>query len=261
MGKYKDLKGDKFGRLICLEDVGRNKNGNVLWKCECECGNYAVVDSSSLKTGNTKSCGCLQKEIQEDFIKSNQDHGMCNTKIYKVWSSMKQRCLNLNDKAYKNYGGRGITFCREWEDFEPFYEWAINNGYQEGLTLERIDNNGNYCSQNCMWITKSKQSSNTRNCVKLTYNGKTKIMTEWADELDIPYYLLQSRIKEGWSTKRALETPPIKEGRHHCRLIEYRGKKKSIAEWAQHLNINYGTLYNRLYNGWTVEKAFNVPVK
>lgn len=260
MGAYKDLTNQKFGKLVCKKDVGRTKNGNVLWKCKCECGNYTVVDSGSLKTGNTKSCGCMRNKRLENFGELQKKHGMYDTKIYKVWSAMKQRCLNKNDKAYKNYGERGISVCKEWLDFEPFYEWAVNNGYKKGLTLERIDNNGNYCPKNCTWIPKGKQSSNTRNCIELTYKGKTKIMKEWAEELDIPYHVLQHRIYRGWSTKRALSTSVKPKNRRHCKLIEYDGEKKNIAEWAREIGMNYKTLYNRLYKGWSVENAFNTPV-
>jgi hypothetical protein len=261
MGAYKDLTNQKFGKLVCEKDVGRTKNGNVLWKCKCECGNYTVVNSSSLKTGNTKSCGCILNKRLENFGELQKKHGMSDTKIYKVWSSMKQRCLNENDKAYKNYGGRGITVCNEWHEFEPFYEWAVNNGYKEGLTLERVDNDGDYCPKNCTWITKSKQSSNTRNCIELTYKGKTKIMKEWAEELNIPYSVLQHRIYRGWDTEKALSTPIKPSNRRHCKLIEYKGEKKSIAEWARELGIKYGTLHSRLYAGWSIEDAFNKPLE
>jgi hypothetical protein len=188
-------------------------------------------------------------------------HGMSNTKIYKVWSSMKSRCSNVNHSAYKNYGGRGISVCKRWLEFEGFYNWVKSSNYKDGLTLERLDVNGDYCPDNCIWITKSKQSSNTRDCIELTYRGKTMIMKEWAEELNIPYSVLQHRIYRGWNTEKALSTPIKSSNRRHCKLIEYKGEKKSIAEWSRELGINYKTLHNRIYTGWSVERALTEPVR
>ncbi|MCF8012566.1 MAG: hypothetical protein K9L56_14950 [Clostridiales bacterium] len=148
--------GDVYERLTIIKEL-KKKNYNRQFLCRCECGKETIVDSSKLLSGNTKSCGCLKIEM---VTKKNTNHGMTGTKIHSLWSSMKQRCMNENDKAYKNYGGRGIEVCEEWIDFETFYKWASNNGYEEGLMLERIDNDGDYCPDNCKWVSRKEQNNN-----------------------------------------------------------------------------------------------------
>ncbi|QIW89742.1 HNH endonuclease [Bacillus phage Izhevsk] len=152
--------GDEYGRLTILEDLGirERKYRERFVKVKCECGEIFDVDWSSVQKGNTKSCGCLQKERASESCKKvgegNLRHGMDGTKIYKIWSGMKQRCDNSNSMYYEYYGGRGIDICKEWsESFEVFHKWAIEKGYQEGLSIDRIDNDGNYEPSNCQWLT------------------------------------------------------------------------------------------------------------
>lgn len=133
-------------------------------------------------------------------------HKMSKTKLYKIWGSMKQRCLNMNDKGYKNYGGRGITVCDEWKnDFISFYQWSVNNGYQEGLTIDRINNNGNYEPSNCRWTDNFTQQSNTRKNVYLTIDGETKILSEWQRISKISPYAFYKRYNEGIRGKELLK--------------------------------------------------------
>jgi len=190
-----------------------------------------------------------------------RQHGQCETKFYKVWSSMKSRCSNPTDKAYCNYGGRGISVCEEWQTFEPFREWAMANGYREGLTIERINNDGNYEPGNCKWIPKGLQSDNTRRCVFITLNGQTLNMKQWAKELGIPYSVIQHRIYRGWSPLRAIGKEPIDSTRCHCTLITYQGKTQNVREWADELGINYKTLHRRLADGWPIAEAFKRKVQ
>lgn len=137
-------------------------------------------------------------------------HGMYGTKLYWVWDSMLNRTSNPKHKYYADYGGRGISVCKEWKDsFENFYKWATNNGYKEGLTLDRTNNNGNYCPENCRWITHFEQQSNKRNNHFLTYNGERHTVMEWSRILDIPHGTLFTRIRRGWTTERILGTPNI----------------------------------------------------
>lgn len=209
MGKYVDRRGKRYGRLVAIKDVGRTtKQGDVIWLCKCDCGNLARVRGSSLTSGNTRSCGCLAEEGRNRFITAATKHGEYNTSLYRVWCSMKHRCLNKNDQSYHNYGGRGINVCDEWLNYEAFRDWAIANGYKKGLTLERINNDGNYEPSNCKWIPKAKQSNNTRRCIRLTYNGKTMNIKDWANTMGLPYNLLQKRIKRGWPVEKALTTKP-----------------------------------------------------
>lgn len=183
-----DISGQKFGRLTVVSFSGyrrEGKNGHKTseWKCKCECGNEVVVTKSRLKSGNTKSCGCMKTE---NNIKTWTKHGLCNTRLYKIFSMMKDRCYNKNSKAYMYYGGKGVFICDEWlRDFQTFYDWAIQNGYDDNLTIERIDVNGNYEPDNCMWITQSEQMRNRTNTHFILFEGKKYTLTELSNKLGV----------------------------------------------------------------------------
>lgn len=184
--KKNDLTGKKFGMLTALKKVGTDKNGEARWLCKCDCGNMTVVSRANLSINKTKtiSCGCWR-------TKMITRHNHANSKIYKTYTAMKQRCYNQNNPAYIYYGSRGIKVCDEWTDkengFENFYNWATSNGYQENLTLDRIDNNGNYEPSNCRWVTMEYQDNNKRNNRYITYKGETHTVAEWAKKANIPY--------------------------------------------------------------------------
>lgn len=213
MRKIKDLTGQKFGRLTVIKRIGSNKQREAIWLCKCECGNEKVVVGSSLRKGQTQSCGCLMKER---IKKANTKHGCKGTKLYECWHHMKERCYLKNFHGYFNYGGRGITMCDEWKnDFITFRDWAISNGYKDGLTIERIDVNGNYCPENCRWITMKEQQRNKRNTFYVTYKGVTKPLVEWSEVLNISYYTLRERlVGMDWSIEKTLTTP-VKEKKRH----------------------------------------------
>lgn len=155
-----DISGQVFGRLRVIRYYGTNKNGKALWECLCDCGKTTICIGENLKNGVTRSCGCLRKEIETTV---NVTHGMSRIRPYKIWVDMKKRCNNPKNKEYPNYGGRGIKVCVEWEnDFPTFYKWAISNGYDDSLTIDRKDVNGNYCPENCRWSTLIEQGRNKR---------------------------------------------------------------------------------------------------
>lgn len=187
MGKFQDLTGKRFGRLVAIEYLGNSR-----WKCKCDCGNYHEVLAYSLKTGITRSCGCFNIERA---IETNTTHGQTNTKLYNVWCGIKRRCYKTYDKRYKNYGNRGIVMCEEWKNnFQSFYMWSMANGYKEHLTIDRIDNNGNYEPSNCRWATNKEQSRNKTNNHIIEYNGEKMTAVEFAEKYNINYSTLLSRL-------------------------------------------------------------------
>lgn len=217
MGKIKDRTGIKYGRLTAIKMIEGRKP--IYWLCKCDCGNYDEVRASNLQSGAVKSCGCLNDEA---ITKHNQAH----SRLYKVFNSLKQRCLNPNNKGYKNYGGRGITVCNEWLDkkngFVNFYNWAIASGYDENAkfqecTIDRINVNGNYEPKNCRWVTNKEQALNKTDSRIFEYKGKRQTLKEWSEELNVSYKILQSHTHKGENIEEILkginEREKNKEGR------------------------------------------------
>ena len=205
----KDLTNQKFGRLYVVKRVeNRTKKcgqKQVMYLCKCDCGNLKIVSYDNLKR-QTRSCGCLQKEKTSNLRKK---HGMVGTRIYQTWQNMINRCHNKNVNSYKDYGARGIKVCDEWKNsFKEFYNWAINNGYKENLTIERINVNGNYEPSNCKFIKKEEQVYNKRNSIMLTYNGETKHISLFAKQYNISRDTLWQRIFVlNWDIEKSLKTP------------------------------------------------------
>jgi hypothetical protein len=169
MPAFIDLTGHKYGRLAVLRKTGKQKKGIYYWFCRCDCGNNTVVKSGNLRSGVVKSCGCLPLEMH---IKRLTTHGLSigpdgkHPKLYRVWTQMRQRLTNPNDHNFKYYGARGIKRCSEWDDYEVFHKWAMENGYEEGLSIDRIDPDGDYEPSNCRWVTQLVQQNNRRNSRK-----------------------------------------------------------------------------------------------
>lgn len=200
-----DLTGNRYGRLTVLKENGK-RGKNILWLCRCDCGHEINAVACNLKNGHTQSCGCLQKEAR---VKSHTTHHKSKSRLYRIWRHIKSRCFNENVPHYKYYGGRGISICEEWEkSFENFYEWAISNGYQEDLSIDRIDVNGNYEPSNCRWTNAKIQANNKTNNRIIEYNGECHTLSEWAHILGIGCLTISKRIDDyGWDVKRAFETP------------------------------------------------------
>jgi len=194
MAKFIDLTGRKFGRLTVIERVVNDKWGNARWLCLCECGREVIIYSGALNNGATQSCGCLHLER---IKKSNSTHKKSNTLLYGVWSRMRNRCNNNNNQRYEYYGSRGITICSEWDNFQNFYDWAIKNGYSKNLTIDRIDNDGNYEPSNCRWATWGQQQNNRSDNIYLEYNGNKLSMKEIADIEGVTYKAIASRYYRG----------------------------------------------------------------
>jgi len=194
----KNLTEKKFGRLIVIKPIKKNKGGLYIWLCKCDCGNTVEIVGTNLSSGNTQSCGCLQREIIRD---RNFKHGMRNFPEYRIWAGIKTRCLNKKEKDYKNYGGREILICKRWlNSFENFYKDMGDR--PRGTSIDRINNNGNYCPENCRWITKKEQNLNKRNNKMITYKGETKCLSKWAEKFNINYFLLWKRLNRGWDINK-----------------------------------------------------------
>ena len=253
MGKIKDLSGNKFSRLTAIE-FKKVKNHRAQWLCKCDCGNYCVANADALQSGKKKSCGCLQIETYKRAKTST--HKLTNTRLYRIWAHIKSRCYSESNERYSDYGGRGIIMDENWKnDFMSFYNWAINNGYSDKLTIDRIDNNKGYSPDNCKWSTCREQCNNRRSNRLVTYNNKTQCLMEWSKELDIPYYTLQNRLDAGWQIDKAF-TEKTKVS-----LYTYNGKSQRLNEWAKELGIDRRVLSNRINKlNWEIGRAFTQPI-
>lgn len=208
MSRFIDLTGQKFNRLLVIENIGKNKWNNYKWLCQCDCGNKTVVITSELKSGHTKSCGCLVKEVHLiTHVKHGHTQNGKISKTYRSWSEIIRRCTNPKCTAYKNYGGRGITVCERWRNsFENFLEDMRK--CPSGYSIDRIDNNGNYCKENCRWATREQQNRNSRHNHLITFDGKTQCLSAWAEEIGITMITLWNRIvRSKWPIEKALTTP------------------------------------------------------
>lgn len=214
MSRIIDLSGEKFGRLKVIKRHGYKiyKSGRkfVQWLCECDCGNKEVYCTSNALKSGLQSCGCFMKEVSaEKARKLSKTHGKSNTRLYRIWSGMKERCYREKHMWYENYGGRGIAICDEWlNDFQSFYDWAMNNGYQDHLTIDRIDSDRNYESSNCRWVTEKEQQNNLRKTVYVELNNKKYTITELAEEYNLDRNLVWTRYYSG---KRGLDLVKPKE--------------------------------------------------
>jgi hypothetical protein len=204
---FQDLVGARFGELIVLEKVPRLKSNTTRWKCKCDCGKIIETTRSSLIKGSSKSCGCLCKKLStQRIIKVNTKHNLSRTRIYRIWTGIKNRVKgNIKDNK-KYYFDRNIKICDEWEkDFIKFYNWSIQNGYSDNLSIDRIDVNGDYKPDNCRWATIKQQNRNKQNTTYLTLNGKTLSMGEWKEKLDIPFSTMVNRKRKGLSDEQILD--------------------------------------------------------
>lgn len=247
------LIGQKFGRL---EIIAKSPINNFTFVCFCTCGRAKEVPIYNLKNGNTRSCGCLSYESKSN----RRTHNMSKTSEYSIWSGMKARCYNPNNAAYYRYGGKKknpILMCPEWiNSFENFYR-DMGKRPSKNHSIDRLDNLKGYSKENCAWRTSKEQSNNTRRNTKLTYNGETHSIADWAEITGISLNALRHRHQRGWEIKKMLTTPSRKP-----EYFYYKGEFKTLSEWCIFLDLNVSTVYNRInQSGWSVERALSEPIK
>jgi len=208
----KDITGITFGMLTAIAPVGKSKDSTIMWLCNCECGGTATVRSYALRNGATRSCGCLQVKHIVRLGKNNKRHGMAGNTTYKSWQHMKERCHKPNTTDYHRYGGRGITVCKRW--LESFDNFLQDMGVKpEGLTIDRIDNDGNYTPENCRWATLRQQANNTRANKHITHNGITLTQAQWSRRLGISPATIIWRLKR-WDIEDVFAPPSERKSRH-----------------------------------------------
>lgn len=218
-GRFKDLTGIQFGRLIAIKTIGLDNNKGYIWECKCECGTICQVRSHDLVRGATKSCGCLHREtiVGNKFATI---HGQYGTDLFNTWRHIKERCLLTYNKNYNHYGGRGITICNEWkENYFVFKDWSINNGYSKGLSIDRINNDGNYEPNNCRWTTMKVQGNNRSTNIFVTYQDKTQTLSQWSEEKGINKGTLYGRFRKGWKDEKLFSEPDKRFSHHTKRKI------------------------------------------
>lgn len=266
--RHKNIKGKKFGRLSVIKENGLNKYDKMTWLCKCDCGNKKIVLGTELINGNVRSCGCL---LSETRIKNNIARGNLNgasssdnpsiRRLASIYSGMKNRCLNTNEADYKHYGGRGIEICENWLDekygFDNFYNWAIENGYSNELTIDRIDVDGNYEPNNCRWATRKEQGINKRDSIYLTFEGETKHISEWAEMYGVSTGTLRGRYYKNKDVDYIFYPK-----KHRHTYIEINGVEKTISEWAKISGVNEKTIYQRYKKlKWSGEKLLSKSEK
>ena len=257
----KDLTGSVFGRWTVQYLAPIRKDRRTTWHCLCACGKEHDVVERDLLSGKSLSCGCYAIERMNQAHTTHGDTNGEYKRLLTIWRNMIARCSNEHASSYQDYGGRGISVCDEWQDYPTFKEWALAHGYENDLTIERVDVNGNYGPDNCKWIPRAEQARNKRNTVRIHTDDGLTTMRELCETADIPVATYEARVKKlHWSHERAITEPVhnVKQKRH---FITFNGETHSIAEWSRITGIRYDTLRVRLVQkGWTPERALTEPV-
>lgn len=248
--------GKKFGKWTIISFSYKDKYNHPFYKCKCECGCIKDVDIYRLKYGHSLACSrCRYNEKTVPlYIK----------RLRRIYHNIKQRCYNPKSPKYKDYGGRGVVVCEDWKNNSNlFIEWALNNGYKDEYTIDRIDNNGNYCPENCRWSDIETQANNKRTNHYLFYKGKTYTVSSFCKTFNLNRLVISQRINRyGYDNPELLLKKSLSGYKNRKLFATINGKKKSIVEWCEQLKINYSSVYNRIHRyGFSPEKAITTPIK
>lgn len=222
MNHLKDLTGQRFTRLTVISRAENAMGQGTNWLCRCDCGNLKVVSRKHLVGGNTMSCGCLKKESLEKFYHRFDGVPRSTKKderLYRIWKGMRNRCNGENHPKRHRYGGRGIKVCVEWDDYEMFKDWALTHGYKDNLTIDRIDNDGDYSPENCRWATNKQQSNNKSQNHIVRIGSESHTISEWSDISGVPSRTIWQRIKYGIEGERLITKGDLRSGRKCKRKV------------------------------------------
>lgn len=239
MGSFIDYTGTRFGRLLAIEYKRENKKS--YWLCECECGEQKWILRDSLSSGKSKSCGCLRKQIVSELKTANTYK---HKRLYRIWLSMRDRCNNKNNGSYRRYGFRGIKVDSVWDNFDNFYEWSMNNGYNDELSIDRVNNNKGYSPDNCRWVDNFVQANNTINNVFVEIEGKILTLAQQAKKYGIPYAAIYYRHKQGVKGKDL-----VSKSKKEKIMVNYESETLCLKEWSRKTGISYGALTHRYKSG------------
>lgn len=241
-----DLTGQKFGRLTVVEYLPDKHK----WLCKCDCGNYKEIFTSKLTSLHTKSCGCLKNKYK-----------ITTHRIFSIWTNMLDRCsINSKRKDIIYYVQKGIKVCEEWKTYENFEKWALENGYAENLTIDRIDEDRDYEPNNCQWITFAEQQRKKKCNRWFTYNGETKILSDWARERGIPVETLRDRIDMlGYSFEEAINKKPRLN--KNSIILTYKGEEMNLTMLAEICGLSVATVSKHIKRGDSAEQIIELANK
>lgn len=246
----KNYIGKKYGKLTIVDVIFTSKGKSPIAHCKCDCGKDHDANLYDILFGKTKSCGCYSIE---KIIERSTKHGDARERLYCIYIGMKKRCYNPNNNAYKYYGGRGIKICDEWlENYLNFKSWALNNGYTEKLTIDRIDVNGDYEPSNCRWVTMKVQANNKTDSVYIDYNGKSQTLRQWCDELNLDYKLMVERFYSPYWKDKTIEEKFFAPKRV-AHTLTYNNETHTLEEWSTIREIPFSTIRQRYRKGYSVE--------
>lgn len=259
MPAYKDITGQRFGRLVAERFVEfriygtKSTKGRAAWVFRCDCGAYHTMLAQTAKERDFQGYGC-PRCVKEFRAREKCVHGWTGMRLHRIWIGIRARCNNQNDTSYSNYGARGIFVSPAWDDFETFLAWSKANNYADNLELDRIDNNGPYAPDNCRWVNHTVNARNTRRTRRVILDGEEMAVTALAEKSDFAYTTILGRLNRGMSPKEAL-TRPSRTNR-----VRWLGRQFTFTELARETGIPRNTLYGRIKrDGMTVEQAVTLP--